>query len=57
MFGKSGMSVQYYISVFALANYENNTLIRVCFSTDHQSQSWMKLNLWELYLTISYQMY
>ena len=46
-------SLQLKLSAFISANCENNTLIRVCFSTDHQSQSWKKLNVWELYLTIS----
>jgi len=43
-------SLQLKLSAFIYANYENNTLIHVCFLTDHQSQSWMKLNFWELYL-------
>jgi len=30
-------SLQLKLSAFISANYENNTLIRVCFSADHQS--------------------
>ena len=50
-------SLQLKLSAFISANYENNNVIRVCFSTDRQSQSWKKLNFWELYLTINYLSY
>ena len=50
-------SLRLKLSAFISANSENNTLNRVCFSMDHQSQSWKKLNSWELYSTISYLSY